>query len=621
VGLLAAAGDTRAQERFGPDLTIWQGAVNGAIFERHGKHLAVYGDPAGHSTNLDWVLLTHARRDVTWAAEGPARAGALIAAPAREIDALAQPDAFWRAWTGKRFHDYAQASSRLPVRALPVTRQLKGGDRFEWEDLTFRVLDTPGYTRGAVSYLVETGGRKVAFTGDVIRDDGKLQDLFSLQDAIPDAKIGGYHGWAGRLGDLVASLHRLADENPDLIVPVRGRPIASPQAALGLLEARIRRVYTNYLAIDALRWYFKDQHILAKARRVLGPEATVDWMPMAETRPLPDWIRTFSNSRLILATDGAGFLVDCGSPGIIDELRKLRAAGTLKSLEHVFVTHYHDDHTDALPALVHEFGARVHACGSLVDVLEHPSDYRLPCLTKNPVPVTARHADRDAWRWREFALTVFDFPGQTLHHNALLVQRNGGGAYLFAGDSFTPSGIDDYCLQNRNFLAPGHGYFKCLDILDSLSDALWLINQHVEPAFRFTASQRAAMRTTLERRIPLLADLLPFDAPDFGLDEGWATLHPYAVTLRPGEETRLALRLTNHAPGERRFRTVVHAPKGWDVRAADSVRLAPMGVGEIEVRLRAVPGASAGLHIITADAIWDDGNLREWCEAMIEIVP
>jgi glyoxylase-like metal-dependent hydrolase (beta-lactamase superfamily II) len=74
--------------------------------------------------------------------------------------------------------------------------------------------------------------------------------------------------------------------------------------------------------------------------------------------PLPEAIIPISNSRLILAADRSGFLVDCGGTDIIDELRKLRACRKLTSVEHVFVTHYHDDHTDALPKLVAEFGRR-----------------------------------------------------------------------------------------------------------------------------------------------------------------------------------------------------------------------------------------------------------------------
>lgn len=615
----AEAGPAAGESGQADGLSFVSGPVNGAFIARGGKSLAVYGDPSGLRPAPDTVLLTEARRDVAWAARGPAQHGALVIAPAKEAELLAQPERFWNELRERRFHDYAQQTTRIPVEPIPVSRAVKGGETVSWADLSIRVIDTPGYTRGAVSYVVELEDRTVAFTGDLIRDDGKLQDLFSLQDAIPEAKVGGYHGWAGRLGELMASLDRLAAEKPDLLIPLRGPIIRDPAAAIARLQDRIRAVYANYLSIDALRWYFKDEHIRAKARRVLGPEAQVDWMPMAETVPLPDTIIPIANARLILSDDRSGFLVDCGSMEIVNELRKLRAAGKLASVEHVFVTHYHDDHTDALPALVAEFGARVHACGSLIDLIERPADYRLPCLTKNPTPVTSKHREGETWRWKECELTIFDHPGQTLHHNALLVRRDGGGSAFFVGDSFTPSGVDDYCLQNRNFLREGQGLLRCLEQLDSLPGGCLILNQHVEPAFRFSPAQVGRMRETLRQRMPLLAELLPFDDPNYGLDEGWAVLHPYWRTLRSGESAKLALRITNHSSRERTFRAVVRAPAPLRVSSAGSVRIPPHSEGALEVTVQAPPDAAPGRCVLVADVASDEFELREWTEAVVEI--
>jgi glyoxylase-like metal-dependent hydrolase (beta-lactamase superfamily II) len=601
------------------ELSVVAGPVNGAFIQRLGKTLAVYGDPAGERAEADTVLLTEARRDATWAARTLAQRGAKIIAPEKEADLLSRPDRFWAEQRDKRFHDYAQQSTKLPVEPIVVSRGVKGGDTVRWTDLEIRVLDTPGYTRAAVSYLVELGGRKIAFTGDLIRDDGKLQDLFSFQDAIPEAKIGGYHGWAGRLGELMGSLDRIAAEKPDLIVPLRGPVIRDPVAAVGRLQNRIRAVYANYLSIDALRWYFKDDHIRAKARRVLGPDAPVTWMPMGEILPLPPSIIAISNSRLILADDGAGFLVDCGGAGVLDELRKLRAAGKLTRVEHVFVTHYHDDHTDALPALVAEFGPQVHACGSLIDLIERPGEYRLPCLTRNPAVVTAKHRDGDTWQWKEYRLTISDYPGQTLHHNALLVEKSDGWCAFFVGDSFTPSGIDDYCLQNRNFLHEGQGFFRCLSQLEKLPAQCFLINEHVEPAFRFTPVQVHQMRETLRQRIPLLAALLPFDDPNYGLDESWAVLHPYWKTVHPGESAQLSLRITNHSEREQTFRAAFRAPPGMRISSITSVRIPPHTDGLVPVKVEVPADGVLGLRVIVADVGWEQTELREWTEAILEV--
>lgn len=611
----------RADDPLPSGLRVVTGPVNGAFIERGGQSLAVYGDPSGRRPLPDTVLLTEARRDVTWAARSLAQRGASLVAPEKEAELLSHPEKLWAELREKRFHDYAQQTTKVPTEPIPVSRVVKGGETLTWAGLPIRVIDTPGYTRGAVSFLVELDGKTVAFTGDLIRDDGKLQDLFSLQDAIPEAKIGGYHGWAGRLGGLMASLDRLAAEKPDLVVPLRGPVIRDPAVAIARLRTRIRAVYTNYLSIDALRWYFKDEHIRVKARRVLGPAVQVDWMPMAETVPLPATIIPIANARLILSADRSGFLIDCGSMGIIEQLRKMRAAGTLGSIEHVFVTHYHDDHTDALPALVAEFGARVHACGSLIDLIEHPGDYRLPCLTRNPTLVTEKHREGDTWRWKEYELTILDHPGQTLHHNALLVRRDGDWSACFVGDSFTPSGIDDYCLQNRNFIHEGQGMLRCLEQLDTLPGGCLILNQHVEPAFRFSSAQRARMRETLRQRMPLLAELLPFDDPNYGLDESWAVLHPYWIAVHPGESVELALRITNHSPRERTFRTVARAPAAFTVSSAGSVRIPRHSEGALPITVRVPPDAAPGPRVIVADVVWDEAELREWTEAVLDVVP
>jgi glyoxylase-like metal-dependent hydrolase (beta-lactamase superfamily II) len=412
----------------------------------------------------------------------------------------------------------------------------------------------------------------------------------------------------------------LAGEKPDLLVPLRGPVIRDPAVAIARLQSRIRGVYSNYLSIDALRWYFKDEHIRIKARRVLGPDAQVDWMPMAETLPLPPSIIPISNSRLILAEDGAGFLVDCGGMGIIEELRRLRASGKLKSVDHVFVTHYHDDHTDALPTLVAEFGAKVHACGSLVDLIEHPFDYRLPCLTKNPTPVTAKHNHGDSWEWKGHKVTIYDFPGQTLHHNALLVEREGAWSAFFAGDSFTPSGIDDYCLQNRNFLHEGQGFFRCLDQVEKLPPGTFVINQHVDPAFRFSPAQVQQMRDTLRKRMTLLVELLPFDDANYGLDESWAALHPYWKSGRPGESIQLSFRIMNHSPRERTFRASARGPGGLNISAPASAVIPPRSEGVVPFTVQLPADTTPGLQVITADLIWEGAELREWAEAVVEVV-
>ena len=44
-----------------------------------------------------------------------------------------------------------------------------------------RVLPTPGHTMGSVTYLLERGGERIAFTGDLIYAPGKVWSLAATQ--------------------------------------------------------------------------------------------------------------------------------------------------------------------------------------------------------------------------------------------------------------------------------------------------------------------------------------------------------------------------------------------------------------------------------------------------------
>ncbi|MCL5098042.1 MAG: MBL fold metallo-hydrolase [Candidatus Omnitrophica bacterium] len=610
-------------EFLGPNLTVIHGSVNGVLLRKNGKVLSVYGNAGAGPAKVEAVLLTDSRRDTAWAGCDLVEQGARAIVPAQESNWFAHVETFWTAFENKRFHDSAQQTTKVICRSIPVTETVRGGGTFTWEDISIHVLDTPGYTPGAVTYLLSENGKTVAFTGNLIYGDGQLPDLYSLQDAIPEANIGGYHGFAARLGPLLTSLRKVAAEKPDVLVPARGPIITNPDAAIANLTRRAQALYANYLSIDALRWYFGEKHIQAKAKRVLGDSATVSWMPMAETFPggLPSWIVPIENSRLIRSSDGTGFLIDCGSKGILESLKKMRETGKLTAIDGLFITHYHDDHTEQVPALLKEFGCTVYASREMSDILGNPSAYRLPCLTANPILVSGPLDNGATWRWKEFELTAYYFPGQTLYHDALLIRKDGGESVFFIGDSFTPSGIDDYCSQNRNLLHPKMGYFKCLDLLTQVGLDCWLVNQHVEPAFRFSAAQISFMADTLRKRLALLRDITLWDDPNYALDEGWARFEPYGISARPGEINRCVLNIMNHSPEEQVYRVAVHLPGGWSLKdvSPSQVRISPRQEGRVEVNFASPKDTPSGVYLLTVDLEWKGGDLRQWTEALITI--
>ncbi len=599
------------------------GPVNGVFVNRGGHRLVVYGDPSGTVQEADMVLLTHGRRDVVWAAQGLIERGAKSVVPNAEVLAFTKPDDFWKGWFSQRFHDYRQQTTKVSVEPLRVDRTAGDGDEIPWQDVSIKVIDTPGYSRGAVTYLLDIDGLKYAFVGDLLYGDGRILDLYSLQDEVPEAKIGGYHGYAGRIGDLIQSLRKVAEQDPDILIPVRGPIVRNPQATINRLIDRLQAVYANYLSVNAGRWYFRQRYDIL-AERALDDPNRVEWMPWAATieETPPQWMVCIHNSRLLLSETGAGWLIDCGSQAIVDEVKKLRDAGRLSSLEGLFITHYHDDHTNSINALLESFPCPVYVTPLMADILKHPGAYRLPAMTEQPVANPKVVPNKFKRSWREFQLTFYDYPGQTLYHDAMLVERADGQSLFFLGDSFTPSGFDDYCLLNRNLLHEGAGYFHCLDVLETLPSDCLLVNQHVGPVFRFDKSQLDRMRNALVERRKLLADLLPWDEPNYGIDERWARIYPYGQIMAQGQSAKIEVRILNHSNGAHSYTVTPHVPEGFHLkpdRAEITIQPRQERALAFEVTVDSSPAVASA--VITTDITFGHWFLRHWCEALIEVKP
>jgi len=570
-----------------------------------GDTTAVY---CATSAKVTRVLLTHARRDAISAGS------ASVIVSAAEKDLFAAPAAFWDKFEAARFHDYAQQTTKVPVAPLRVDRTVSDGDTLNIGGIRVRVLATPGYTRGAVSYILESGGKRIACTGDLIYGDGKLFDLYSLQDAVPEAKARGYHGYAARAGDLIRSLRRIANEKPDVILPARGPAITDPRGSIVRLIDRLQSFLQSHFETDALRWYWGDENHRIRSRAVERP---MDIMPMAEQSKLPADILAIGNSRVILSKTGGAFVVDAGYRNLLSELRKLRDAGRLRTVEGIWITHYHDDHTDYITGISEEFHSPVYFTQRMSEVMSKPGAFRLPCLTTTGVPISGAKRDGETLDWHEWKFTFWYFPGQTLYHGGLVAKREDGQSYLFTGDSFTPSGMDDYCMQNRDILRQGEGYELCLRRIASLPENTWLLNQHVEPIFRFTGAQLKRMQTELLKRSAVLAQLSPWPDINYMVDESWARVFPYGSNIGVGQTVDLELRITNHAPKTMTYKTSWNPPAGLEmIRAEKEREIAPRQDGVLRARVRAT---APGLHVVTADLSFEGRELKQWTEALVRV--
>lgn len=606
-------------EPLGKSVVFERAAVNSVSISVGDNKLAIYGGSEKNSSDqYEQVFLTHHRRDVVWKAESAGKKGAVLVAPEAEREWLEKPAEFWNAFAKKRFHDYGCFTTKIVSRTIPIHRWVKNGEIIAWNGIEFQVVDTPGFTRGAVSYVATIDGKKFAFTGDLIYGDGQLLDLYSFQEAIPEAQIRGYHGYAGRLAQLVSSLQKIAALKPDLIVPARGPLIEKPQVAIDKLIARVQALYANYLSTNALHWYFKEERMRQCGERVIGKGANIELMPYSLHEKAPDWVFENATSRLLISDQGRGFLIDCGYQRVIDAIQKLIDSGLVKQIDGIFVTHYHDDHTDMVQAAAEQFKCPVYATHEYADILKNPSAYHMPAMTANPIKNIKSLESGHQMKWNEFDLTFHYFPGQAFYHGALLVRRNQERPIFFIGDALAPSGIDDYCLLNRNLVHDAGGFNLCFKKLRQVGQPIWLVNEHIPFVFQFTETELANLERRYSQRTEILKELFPWDAPNYGIDEQWATFYPYGVTIASGRDVDLEIHITNHSPDHREFFITANLPNEMKLAGPPtSVRLAPGQRGQANLRINA--GTSLGNHLITADVRSEGMEFRDWIEAIVTI--
>jgi hypothetical protein len=222
--------------------------------------------------------------------------------------------------------------------------------------------------------------------------------------------------------------------------------------------------------------------------------------------------------------------------------------------------------------------------------------------------------------WKDFTLTFNYFPGQTLYHDAVLFKKSNGESIFFIGDSFTPSGIDDYCLLNRNFLHPHTGFFFCLDFLRGLPENVLLSNQHLELLFSFSTRQLDQMKALLKERNDILQDLLPWDDVSYGVDEQWFRIYPYVQTAEAGQVITLSAKLFNHSHFVRTFSIFPVLPDEFRARPGKvKAVIKPLTEGECMFRIKVPDNLDHGIYLLTFSIRTEDMDLHEWGETLIII--
>jgi glyoxylase-like metal-dependent hydrolase (beta-lactamase superfamily II) len=608
--------------RLSEHLAVYHGPINVGIVRDGANQKALLIDCGDGSVTavlkelgvaaVDQILFTHHHRDQACGAYGLASAGAKIGVPAAERDYFDNVAAYWNS-PKSRWHLYCFHPHHLmltePVRVDSVCAD---GQTIAWGPAKIRAIQTPGHTDGSVSYLVEVDGRRVVFSGDAIYDHGQVWDIHSLQRGFKRGKrqIGDYHGFLGARWQLAESLGRIKEARPETLVPSHGRIMREPAAAIDALLVRLDQCYDKYVAIAALRHYF-DLFSEYAGRK--------DHMAIRPGKSVPDCLRHFGTTWMLVSKDKAAFVMDCGGSYAVKTIQEMLKKGEIRSVEGLWVTHYHDDHVDAIPEFQKAFDCPCITDRHVAEVIGDPLAWRLPCISPNKARVDRPTRDGESWSWREFKMTAYHYPGQTLYHAGLLVEA-GDLRMFFIGDSHTAAGIDDYCAQNRNWLGADVGFDRCIRLIEKLRPT-HLFNPHVSDAFSFTPEECRFMRKNLAEREKLYGQIVPWPHANYAMDEPWVRCHPYEQTAAPGGQVELRVVVTNHSPETQKTACRAVLPRAWGGGATDWTAAEIQAKTEGALRLSlSVPSATPpGRYVIPVDVRHGPWDLPQFGEAVLVV--
>lgn len=521
------------------------------------------------------VLLTHHHRDQ---AQGLARAvahGARVWVPHAEQDLVARVDEHWQMRQVDGNYDLRQDRfsllERVPIAGTVVDYTTR---RFGGYDVT--AVPTPGHTPGSVSYLVDVGGGRLAFTGDLVYGPGKVWSLAAMQWT--------YSGLEGA-GATVLSLRDLLEREPTLVLPSHGEPIDDPAAAFSSLERRLRRL------VDARRdrpWNV-DRH----------------WdSPFTSLSPhLLRNMTSHATTYVLLSDSGGALVLDYGFDMItgfppptadraarrpwLPSLRVLKRDYGVDRVEVAIPTHYHDDHVAAFNLLRDTEGTQVWAEQSVARILREPRRFDLPCLWRDPIAVDCEVAPGEPVHWREYELTMYPLPGHTLYAVAIAFEVDGrrvvatGDQQDGAWEPGVHTELLNFQYQNRfridDFVESAALYRELRP--DLMISGHWAPRQ-VDDAYLDMLAEKGREIADVHRA------LLPLDDVDFDAEGVGLRIEPYQATVEAGASVRYDVEIVNPFGHDDTAEVEFVTPSGWAVtppRAAVELPARARGVVHFDV--------------------------------------
>lgn len=566
-------------------------------------HLAEYG-----VDRVTDVLVTHHHRDQVQGLARAAEAGIRIWVPPVEQDLIARVDRHWQARTLTNYYDLRQDRFSL-LEPVPITGTVPEYRTRRFGGYRITPIPTPGHTLGAVSYLVDVAGQRLAFTGDLIYGPGQVWSLSAMQWSYCDLE-------GARLS--VLSLRKLAEHNPQVVLPSHGVTINAPATAFALLEQRLRAL------VDSRRdtpWDPDD--IWERPYQVLSPH-------LLRNR------KSFATSYALLSDSGGALLLDFGYDTVtalpvgddrssrrpwLSSLRVLRRDFGVDRVEVAVPTHYHDDHVAGFNLLREVEGTRIWAERSVADVLASPSRYDLPCLWYDPIPVDRVIEPGQPVRWREYELTMYPLPGHTLYASAIGFEVD-GVRVLATGDQQDTAWSPGERTELLNFQYRNRFRIDDFEASARLYQRLrpqLMISGHWEPR----TVDDAYLDMLLDKGQELARmhrDLLPLSEVDFGAEGFGARIEPYQSVTTPGEPVSVSVEVTNPFGSAQPVTVDMVLPDGWKCDPpTHQIEVPGRSTGTLSFEVMPPDDGTWRRARVAADLTVGDRHFGQHAEALVDV--
>jgi glyoxylase-like metal-dependent hydrolase (beta-lactamase superfamily II) len=549
-------------------------------------------------TQVEGVLVTHHLRPVTQGLPAAVKLGAWIAAPAGEARLLSDAQTFWRE-TALRDVYIFKPDLDTPADNVAVAKTLQSGKPFTWQGITFEVIDTPGPTAGAVSLVARIDDLPVAFTGELIVEDGKIPNYWNMEYAYGDNGLPGLRATR-------ASVQEVMKRLPAMLLPARGPVISQPKQAADKLLERIAAVEKLFAVEPLKKGVRRNDH------------------------PLPHlyWRR---GSYLVVGDEGHAVLI--GYPGLDARgwggprwLGKLYDDHVFTKLDAIFLLGYQDDHVAGAPALAATFGCPVYTSAEVAQALrsDGPDPFTLFRAGQFDAPLQpsiVNTGDKPSaeMEWRGHHLRFVPLGGHSLHQMGILADID-GKQILFTGDTLLPTqplSGDLNCLCRVE--QPGFSYTDAADWLQKLHPALAATNHH--GLIELDDARLAGFAQWARAIEPALTPLLATHSYRAGLDPfARHSVTPFHLVMEKPGEKYLRLAVRNDRRGPLAVQYHFHLPAGWLLQArsredpnvfvethnAILARRAAVTSWSLDLRLTPPPDLPPGRTVIPIDVV--DGS-------------